>query len=286
MTFDQRRGNCMSLAVLTTALAKLVDVPVQYQLVDTDPVYDLARNLAVRGEHVRTHLIDPDWQAEPGEFTLRKPGVIVDYFPSGNERFVANLDEDAYAARFYLNLAVAQLGQGDLPHGYWLTVAALQRDPDSADALNMLAVIYGRQGSFESAERVYQHAIDLVPNKLGTLRNYEMMLGLLNRDAEAAALRSRLRKLKDPSPFSWYRGARRAFEQGDLIDAEFFYQKAIERAPYMPELRYGLAQVLVGQGRYQQAQDELERSLQHIRNSSSRQPYKAKLDWLRWQGDE
>ena len=29
VTFDQRRGNCMSLAVLTTALAKPVDVPVQ-----------------------------------------------------------------------------------------------------------------------------------------------------------------------------------------------------------------------------------------------------------------
>ena len=286
VTFDQRRGNCMSLAVLTTALAKLVDVPVQYQLVDTDPVYDLARNFAVRGEHVRTHLIDPDWQAEPGEFTLRKPGVIVDYFPSGNERFVANLDEDAYAARFYLNLAVEQLGQGDLPHVYWLTVAALQRDPDNADALNMLAVIYGRQGSFETAERVYQHAIDLAPNKLGTLRNYERMLSSLNREAEARALRSRLRRLGDPSPFGWVRGARQAFARGELIDAEYFYQRAIERAPYMPELRYGLAEVLAGQGRYLQAQTELERSLDYIRGASSRQPYKAKLHWLQRHGDE
>ena len=286
VTFNQRRGNCMSLAVLTTALARLAGVRVQYQLVDADPVYDLARGIAVHGEHVRTLLIDSEWQAAPGEFTLRKPGLIVDYFPSGNERFVENLDDGAYAARFYLNLAVEKLEQNDLAQSYWLTAAALERDGDSVDALNMLAVIYRRRGSLDSAERVYQHAIGLAPDKLVTLRNYELMLSSLNRDAEARAVRSRLRRLEDPSPFSWVRGARQAFARGELVDAEYFYQRAIERAPYMPELRYGLAEVLVGQGRYLQAQTELERSLDYLRSASSRQPYKAKLHWLRWHEDE
>ena len=286
VTFDQRRGNCMSLAVLTTALARLAGVRVQYQLVDADPVYDLARGIAVRGEHVRSHLIDPEWQAAPGKFTLRKPGLVVDYFPSGNERFVENLDDGAYAARFYLNLAVEKLAQNDLSQSYWLTAAALEHDGNSADALNMLAVIYRRHGSFDSAERVYLHALKLAPEKLDTLRNYEMMLSSLNREEEARAVRSRLRKLGDPSPFSWVRGARQAFARGELIDAEYFYQRAIERAPYMPELRYGLAEVLVGQGRYLQAQTELERSLDYVRSASSRKPYKAKLHWLQRHGDE
>ena len=90
----------MSLAVLTTALANLANVHVQYQLVDTDPVYELSQALAVRGVHIRSHLVDPDWRPSPQQFTLRKPGLLVDYFPSGEERFVQNLDAEKYAARF------------------------------------------------------------------------------------------------------------------------------------------------------------------------------------------
>ncbi len=279
-TYDLRRGDCMSLAVLTTALANLAGVPVEYQLVDSDPVYGLSPNLAVRGVHVRTHLIDPDWQASSAQITLRKPGLLVDYFPSGRERFIANLDSGEYASRFYLNLAVETLEQGDLDKSYWMTVTALEHDPLSADALNTLAVIYRRNESFAEAERVYQFAIESLPNKLSALRNYELMLSALGRHDEAGEISFKLRELEDPSPFSWYRGARDAFEKGDLKDAEFFYEKAIELAPYMPELRYGLAQVLAKQGNYHLAQTEIEQSLENVWGSSNRQPYKAKLRWL------
>ncbi len=283
--FALRRGDCMSLAVLTTALANIAGVRIEYQLVDADPVYDLAPDLAVRGVHVRSLLIDPEWQAPPDQFVFHKPGLLIDYFPSGKERFIENLDEGEYAARFYLNLAVEQLQQGSLDRGYWLTVKALDYDPESADALNTLAVIYRRKGSYTNAERVYQYAIDRVPNKLSLLRNYELMLTTLGRRHEAEVIRSKLRALNDPSPFSWYRGARDAFARGDLADAEFFYRKAVERAPYMPELRYGLAQVLAQKGEFQLAQAQIEQSLESVWGSSNRVPYKAKLRWLRQQVD-
>ncbi|MFN3236507.1 MAG: tetratricopeptide repeat protein [Pseudomonadales bacterium] len=282
-TFAQRRGNCMSLAVLTTALAQLAGVEIEYQLVDANPVYELAPDLAVRGVHVRSLLVNPEWQAAEGQFVFQKPGVLIDYFPSGQERFVKNLDAGEYAARFYLNLAVEQMQQANLDQSYWLTVAALQHDPASADALNTLAIIYRRKGSQQDAERIYQYALEKLPNKLLTLRNYELLLVANNRTEEAAKIRARLRQLDDPSPFSWYRGAREAFAQGKLNDAEYFYRRAIERAPYMPELRYGLAQVLATQGDYQLAQAEIEQSLDKLWRTDDRQPYKAKLKWLQRQ---
>ena len=279
-TLAQKRGDCMSLAVLTTALAELADIPIQYQLVDADPVYELAPNLAVRGVHVRSYLIDPAWQADSNQLTLRKPGLLIDYFPSGNERFIENLDEGEYAARFYSNLAVESLQVGDLNQAYWLSLKALEYDPLSSDVLNVLAVTYRRAGSFDDAERVYQHAINHLPNKLSALRNYELLLTAMERGRDAEAIRVKLRALDDPSPFSWYRGARDAFDRGDLADAEFFYQKAIERAPYMPELRFGLAQVYAKQGQYQLASSEIIQSLDNVWGTTNRLPYKAKLKWL------
>ncbi len=38
-TFSSREGNCMSLAILTTALARLVNIEIRYQKVSSTPVY-------------------------------------------------------------------------------------------------------------------------------------------------------------------------------------------------------------------------------------------------------
>jgi Tfp pilus assembly protein PilF len=284
-TLALSRGDCMSLAVLTTALAELAGVPIKYQLVDADPVFALSPNLAVRGVHVRSYLIDPDWRAVPNQLMLRQPGLLVDYFPSGKERFIENLSHGEYAARYYLNLATQHLQQGELSKSYWLVVTALEQDQTNADALNTLAVIYRRYGSYEDAERVYQYAINHLPNKLVTLRNYQLMLTSLGRDSEAEALGAQLRELDDPSPFSWYRGARDAFAAGDYPEAEYYYKKAIEKAPYIPELRYGLAQALVKQGQLQTARAEIEKSLENVWGSANRLPYKAKLKWLQKQAE-
>lgn len=279
-TFESRRGDCMSLAVLTTALAQIAGVQIEYELVDSDPVFELAPNLAVRGIHVRSHLIDPEWQAPSGQLVFIKPGLVIDYFPSGKERFIENLDKGEYASRFYLNLATEHLQRGDLDKSYWLTIAALEHDAESADALNALAVIYRRKGSAYDAERIYQYAIGKVPNKLSLLRNYELLLSSLGRTQEADHMQVQLRNLDDPSPFSWYRGARQAAKRGEWQDAQFFYKKAIERAPYMPELRYGLAQVLSNQGDYHLAEAEIQKSLENVWSKENRKPYKAKLNWL------
>ena len=88
-----------------------------------------------------------------------------------------------------------------------------------------------------------------------------------------------------PSPFSWYRGARDAFAAGDYPEAEYYYKKAIEKAPYIPELRYGLAQALVKQGQLQTARAEIEKSLENVWGSANRLPYKAKLKWLQQQAE-
>ncbi len=53
----------------------------------------------------------------------------------------------------------------------------------------------------------------------------------------------------------------------------------------MPELRYGLAQVLAQKGEFQLAQAQIEQSLESVWGSSNRVPYKAKLRWLRQQVD-
>src|SRR5687768_5613007 len=49
LTLTFNKGDCLSLAVLTTALARLAAVNIRYQLVDTNPVFGLTSNLVYKG---------------------------------------------------------------------------------------------------------------------------------------------------------------------------------------------------------------------------------------------
>ena len=52
----------------------------------------------------------------------------------------------------------------------------------------------------------------------------------------------------------YYQLGREAFERGDLLAAEPHFNKAAELAPFLPEPHYALAQVMMRQGRTQEAQ--------------------------------
>lgn len=70
-------GNCMSLAVLTTALARYENVDVGYLLVTDSPVYQKQKSIVVRGQHVRSKLFDPTYEPGPGFLTIMRPSIVV-----------------------------------------------------------------------------------------------------------------------------------------------------------------------------------------------------------------
>lgn len=58
-THGTNSGNCLSLAILTSALAHLAEVEVGYQLMDSEPVFEFHGTLVEKGVHVRTLLLNP-----------------------------------------------------------------------------------------------------------------------------------------------------------------------------------------------------------------------------------
>ncbi len=88
-------GNCLSLAILTTALANLAGVETAYQLVDSAPVFESHKSIVYRGQHVRTKLFPAKSErVRRIKFVPGRSGLLVDYFPTGGARFVANITGD------------------------------------------------------------------------------------------------------------------------------------------------------------------------------------------------
>ncbi len=275
----QESGNCLSLAILTTSLAKLAGVDIGYQLVDDIPVYQLSGQLMQRGVHVRSILYESR-EPRDGVFAFSRRGIVIDYFPVGGSRFKGNLDESGYVAMYYRNIAAEALARGDYQKAYWYVLESLRLAPENAAGLNMLAVVYGRAGDEQKAEAVYLHALQVADEQLSLLRNYRSLLLRTGRDAEAREIEDRLARLDDPSPLRWLELASSAYNDGEYRLAISYYRRALELAPYLHEGHHGLARAYYEAGELERAQSALQDAIENAFRQSTRSLYQAKLQLL------
>ncbi|HET6628372.1 MAG TPA: tetratricopeptide repeat protein [Woeseiaceae bacterium] len=273
------RGNCLSLAILTTALAQLAGVDIGYQLVDDIPVYQLTGQLVKRGVHVRS-ILYASRAKQDGVVLFSRPGIVVDYFPIGGSRFVGNLGEHGYVAMYYRNIAVEALEREDYRSAYWYAVESLQFAPENSAGLNLLAVVYGRAGDERKAEAIYRYGLQVADNQLGLLKNYRSLLLRTGRDAEAHAIEERLARMDDPSPLHWLELARSAYQDREYRLAIGYYGRALELAPYLHEGYLGLARAYYEAGELERAERALKDALENAFRSSTRSLYQAKLQAL------
>jgi Tfp pilus assembly protein PilF len=270
-------GNCLSLAILTTALAKLANVDAAYQLVDSAPIYESHGDIVYKGQHVRTKLFSPGNQVTEGTFTLSRQGVLIDYFPTAGSRFISNITEKEYIAMYYNNLASEAIAREDYNTAFWLLQKTLQLTPDDAGAINSMAVVHRRAGDLEKAEEIYRYGIDYLADKISFLRNYRVLLEQQGRFNEVQQINRRLTALDDPSPFDWLHAGHGAFSEGNFQEAALFYRKAARIAPYLHESYAGLAKAYYMIGDREAAEREFKKALEYTQRPSTRSMYEAKL---------
>lgn len=274
-------GNCLSLALVTTALARLAGVEVGYQRMRDEPVFERNQQVVIVADHVRSLLFGPGDEPGTGEVTGLRPHIVIDYFPDRSRRRGGRVDQPALRAMFYANLAAEALAAENQRQAYWLLRAALEQDPTSADALNALAVLHRRQGDPALAETVYRHALQLHPADLSLLGNYRTLLLNQGRRDEAAEIDHRLAQLPVRNPYDLIDRGNQAFAQEQHQRALQFYQDALERAPYLHEAYWRQALVYHALGDTAKAEALLKEAATAASRPRDRHRYEAKAQSLR-----
>ena len=274
---SEQSGNCLSLAIVTTALARLVDMKVTYQRVNSAPVYHRYHNVMTLSSHVRTHLYDPDFEPDENMIAFIKPKLIVDYFPASGNVGGNTVSEAEFIAMFYQNLAGDALVKQQYDRVYSLLNAALELGEDNPETLNTLGVLFKQLGDEREAEHLYEFAIRHTQGSVNIISNYVLLLEEQGRTAEAETLQQEIEGVEDDNPYRWFDVANRQFKKSNFAIALKYFKKALEVAPYLHEGHFGLAKTYHQIGLPKQANRHLQKALELSYVPQDQKLYRAKL---------
>jgi Tfp pilus assembly protein PilF len=266
----------MSLAILTTALARAANIEIEYQLVNRLPVYQEYGSLIFNARHIRSVIYEPLAEVGSGVQIWRNKAVI-DYYPSRYSYASGNVGVDKFVGMYYQNLAAEALAKDDFNRAFWLLKKSLEVDKDNAEAINSMAVLNRRVGDDVTAEELYKYGIKHADNKVSLLRNYHLLLTLQNRTVDAARVAKELEGLEDLNPFRWLHAANEAYDEADYKTAIDLYEKALEMAPYLHQGYFGIAKSEFQLGNYVASGEALDKAREEAFDMRAKDLYQAKL---------
>jgi len=277
--FDARSGNCLSLVVMTAALAHELNLTVRYQSAYLDETWTRSGNLLFASGHVNItlgrRLVDVASSRDLHPWTI-------DFLPAGELRTlrVRDIDESTVLAMYANNRAAEALARGRLDDAYAWAAEALRKDPTFLIPYNTLGVVYLRHNDLALAERVFGYVLEREPKNTRALANLAETYTRLARPADAEATRIRLAAIESVPPFHFFNLGLDAAQQSDWRTARDFFAREVARADYNHEFHFWLGLADWQLGDIAQARKHLQLAIDNSTTRGQHDLYAAKLAWL------
>ena len=270
-------GNCMSLAILTTAFSRLVGVEMDYRKMNSLPIYEKHGNVLLSSSHVQSLLYDPSFIAEENTYYIYRPAIIIDYFPQDSNIRSKTVNPNEFLAMYYVNKAAELYIKEEFDNAFAYAKHAYHLDVNNVSSLNLLALLHKKKGDIKSAERLYLAAMASNDVNISVLDNYVTLLKQQGRFRDAKKVKSQIENIYDPNPYHWLEKAQLASYNKEYSDAERYYRKVIKLAPYVKQAYLELHEIYLVQGKVQYAISILEASLPWVHEPKQKQKYKKQL---------
>ena len=281
--FEARKGNCLSLVLMTAAFAKALGLQLSYQTVETEETWSRSDDMAFSSAHVNLTLAMRAMQATSGYDANRT--LTIDFLPPQDitGQRTRPISEDTVVAMYMNNRAAEALAQGQLDEAYWWARAAVLRAPDFASPYNTLGVVYLRHADLQAAEQVLSSLLERRPRDTHALSNLATVLEQSGRAEESNVLRLRLARIEPFPPYYFFRLGAAAMQRGDFTAAKSLFEKEVARADYSSEFHFWLGMANLRLGDTEEARKQLAIAVNYSTARAEHDLYAAKLDLLRAQ---
>lgn len=279
--FDLRAGNCLSLVIMTAALAKELGLLVYYQRVYAEETWSRDGDILFRSGHVNLIL-----RPRLGGWNLssdHSQGITIDFLPPEDVRGYRTrpIEERTVIAMFMNNRAAESLARGQLDDAYWWAREAISHDSGLLEAYNTLGVVYRRHGNPGEAERVYRRLLEREPENPTVTSNLAAVLRTAGQLEAAQALLQKLHRIEPYPPFHFLDQAQVALKRGDFRTAIGLFNQELARDPSYHAAHFGLAVAYFQLGDFASAREHLTAAMQNSTTRRDHELYAAKLDRLR-----
>ncbi|MHB8666743.1 MAG: tetratricopeptide repeat protein, partial [Burkholderiales bacterium] len=239
--FDLHAGNCISLVIMTAALAKELGLRVYYQRVFAEEPWSRDGGIYFRSEHVNLTLGRRLGSRENS--TDKDLQITIDFLPQEDVRGYRTRDiaERTVIAMFMNNRAAESLARGNLDDAYWWAREAIARDGEFLSAYNTLGVVYQRHGNLHKAEYVFRQLLQRAPDSPTFVSNLAGVLRASGQEQAAQALLQKLRRIEPYPPFYFMDRARLALNHGDYQAAIGLFKQELARDPDYSAAHFELA---------------------------------------------
>lgn len=278
--FDTRSGNCLSLVLMTAALARELGLPFHYGRAVLPDLWSRHDDLLFASGHINVtigrRLVDARSRFDLAPLTI-------DFLPPEEVRrlYTREIEEGTVLAMYANNRSAEALAGRRLADAYAWAREALRHDAAFTSAWNTLGVAYLRRGEAVYAAAAFEHVlVALDARDTSALSNLASAYTQLGRSADAKTLRTRLAAIEAEPPYHFFQLGMRALREGDYAAARAHFEREVARADYQPEFHHWLGVARWGLGDAAGARRELALA---VSNSSTRREhdlYAAKLAWL------
>lgn len=279
--FEAKRGNCMSLVLMTAAFARHFGMPVRFNSVFLEESWSRANGIFFVAGHVNISLSRP--LSTHNAFIFGEPELMtIDFLPPEQMRGNRSrpIEESTVLAMFLNNKAAEALTVGHIDDAYWWAREAIRTDGRWLSAYNTLAILYRRKGLYDRAEAALRLVLEREPLNTQAMSNLVLVLSDLGRREEAQAYATQLTQIQPVPPYKFFDEGVAAMRQGDFAAARQLFRKEVARAAYVPEFHFWLGLANYGLGDVSGARGEIAKALENSATVKDRQLYGAKLAWL------
>jgi tetratricopeptide (TPR) repeat protein len=279
--FDAKRGNCLSLVIMTAAFAKELGLTVRYQTVHDEQTWERVAGIHFSSGHVNLSLGTRfDGTLRGGD---RHQALTIDFLPASEitGQRVSEISEATVVAMYMNNRAAEALALGRIDDAYWWAREAIRQQPTHLNAYNTLSVVYLRHGSLELAQRVLEQVLEREPENTLALSNLEYTFSRSGRPEQARSIAARLAAIEPYPPFHFFDRGIAAMLAGDYRRAKSLFEKEIARKSDYHEFHFWLGVAHAYLGELPQARQQITLAIETSTQGKDRDLYASKLERLR-----
>ena len=275
-TFHNRAANCLSLSIMTYALAEHVGLNATFYEVDIPEYWTRRDGYSLLNGHINLRVSVPNdgvvaalggaWADVDFD-----PQMLRNYFP----RNAVSLNK--VISMYYNNKGADALVANSYTRAYSYFRAAAKLSPELQQSWVNLGVLYRMVDEYEQAEIAYKHALSLNDDNLTAWENLSILYIYQDRDVEASRITQMVETKRKTNPFYHYILGEQAFDSGDIEIAISHYEKGLRLDKSRHELLFGMAKAQHELGDVSEAQRYLQQAVKHSPNEQDRQRYTSKL---------